>query len=88
MRCSRLVLLSLALVASGLPPAGADEASRLDARMETLSRPASAERLADYAHNVYQALLARGFGQEQAIRIVVAFASSATAGAACAPLGE
>ena len=67
--------LLLSLLAAALPSA-ADEAGDLNARLEVLARPETAERLAAYARNLYEALLARGFGQEQAVQMVLAFANS------------
>jgi hypothetical protein len=40
--------------------------------LRALERPATAERLATFTRNYYEALIARGFTDEQALRIVVA----------------
>ncbi len=83
MSAHRLVALLLVLAASGAPLAQADETAALSARIDLLARPETAAKLASYARNLYEALLARGFGQEQAMQMSVALASTATAAGEC-----
>ena len=75
--------LTLAAVLLAAPSLGADEAAGLDARLDLLAREDSAERLAAYARNLYEALIARGFGHNEAVQLVAAFASGGTGAAEC-----
>lgn len=44
----------------------------MEVTLEVLTRPESAEKLATFTRNYYEALLRKGFTEEQAIRIVAA----------------
>jgi hypothetical protein len=48
--------------------------------MRALERPATAERLATFTRNYYDALITKGFTEEQALRLVIAVGFPAMAG--------
>jgi hypothetical protein len=52
----------------------------MDALIEVLERPETAERLATFARNYYEALLGKGFTSEQALRLVIAIGFPALSG--------
>lgn len=52
----------------------------VDGLMRALERPATAERLATFTRNYYDALIAKGFSEEQALRLVIAVGFPAMAG--------
>ena len=64
---------TLLAMAPTLPADEVPTAAALDAELALLERPQTAERLATYARNLYDALVQRGFGHEEAVRIVTAF---------------
>ena len=45
----------------------------LQATLATLAAPESAEKLATFTRNYYEALIRKGFTKDEALRIVVAF---------------
>ena len=76
----KLGLVALLLSGSVL----ADEtAERLATRVELLARPEIAAGLASFSRNLYEALIERGFGHDEAMRLVVAFAAIGTEPAEC-----
>lgn len=54
------------------PMMGNMMASMLDGMLTTLARPESAEKLATFTRNYYEALIRKGFTEEQALRLVAA----------------
>ena len=52
----------------------------MDALIEVLERPETAERLATFARNYYDALIGKGFTEEQALRLVIAIGFPALSG--------
>ena len=76
-------VLMLLLLAAAMPPAAAEDTAELDARLDLLARKDSAERLAAYARNLYEALVERGFGHNEAVQLVAAFAGSGTSAVNC-----
>ena len=52
----------------------------MEAMMTVLEQPETAERLATFARNYYDALIRRGFSEEQALRLVVAIGFPALGG--------
>lgn len=44
----------------------------MEAQLEVLANPASADKLASYTKNYYDALIKKGFSKEDALRIVLA----------------
>ncbi len=78
---SILLLTGLVTMASNICAQGNDEApspaadpherERIRAVLEVLAEPASVANLARFTRGYYEALLAAGFTQDQAVRIVV-----------------
>ena len=75
--------LLFAMLCACAPPLAAQQAADLDARLDLLAREDSAERLAAYARNLYDALIARGFGHNEAVQLVAAFAPTGTSDVDC-----
>lgn len=50
----------------------------MDAQFDVLSQPATAQKLATYSRNLYEALLAKGFNGEDAMRLTVSIGIPAT----------
>jgi hypothetical protein len=53
------------------PLASQMSVNMMDAMLTVLERPATAERLATFTRNYYEALVRRGFTREEALRIVI-----------------
>ena len=72
-----VTLIPLAALAAAGPAAGdatagpPDRAAALERTLTLLEKPGTAERLARFSKAYYDALLERGFTQDQAIRILV-----------------
>ncbi len=47
-------------------------------RAEVLAKPETAQNLATFVRNLYDALISKGFSKDEALRIVSSFAASAT----------
>ncbi len=54
------------------PMMGSMMANMMDGMLNMLARPESAEKLATFTRNYYEALLRKGFTDEQALRLVTA----------------
>lgn len=54
------------------PMMGRMMSSMLNATLEVLAQPATAERMATFTRNYFDALLGKGFTREEALRIVLA----------------
>lgn len=52
----------------------------MEALIEVLERPETAERLATFARNYYEALIDKGFTEDQALRLVIAIGFPALSG--------
>lgn len=57
---------------------GAVVAVTTAARAEALAKPETAQNLATFIRNLYDALIAKGFSKDDAMRIVSSFAATAT----------
>ncbi|MGD2135626.1 MAG: hypothetical protein PVF27_05670 [Gemmatimonadales bacterium] len=55
-------------------------ASMMDGMLTLLARPESAEKLATFTRNYYEALIRKGFTEEQALRLVAAIGFPSMAG--------
>jgi len=53
------------------PMSGQTNRIAMEVQLELLSKPETAQKLAAFVHNYYQALVKAGFTQDQALQIVV-----------------
>jgi len=53
------------------PMSGQTNRIAMEVQLEVLSKPETAQKLAAFAHNYYQALVKTGFTDDQALQIVV-----------------
>jgi len=57
----------------------------LTARLAVLAKPEAARNLAAFVRNLYDALIAKGFTKDEALKIVTAFAGAATGSSSASP---
>ena len=57
----------------------------LTARLAVLAKPEAARNLAAFVRNLYDALIAKGFTKDEALKIVTAFGGAATGSSSASP---
>lgn len=57
----------------------------LTARLAVLAKPEAAQNLATFVRNLYDALVAKGFSKDEALKIVTAFGGAATGSSSASP---
>ena len=57
----------------------------MTARLAVLAKPETAQNLATFVRNLYDALIAKGFSKDEALKIVTAFSGTATGSSSPSP---
>jgi hypothetical protein len=57
----------------------------MTARLAVLAKPETAQNLATFVRNLYDALIAKGFSKDEALKIVTAFGGAATGSSSAVP---
>ena len=57
----------------------------MTARLAVLAKPETAQNLATFVRNLYDALIAKGFSKDEALKIVTAFGGAATGSSSASP---
>ena len=57
----------------------------MTARLAVLAKPETAQNLATFVRNLYDALIAKGFSKDEALKIVTAFGGTASSSSSASP---
>ena len=57
----------------------------MTARLAVLAKPETAQNLATFVRNLYDALIAKGFSKDEALKIVTAFGGTASSSGSASP---